>query len=117
MNAAGPFAEELYVRTGLRRARRVPLSRDMALVIRRPLVRTHALAVQTGHRDPDALLSRGDRHLFIVPWREVTLIGVHSAVLSGDPYTLAVTEAKSTRSCRRSTSRSPRGGSRGTMSP
>lgn len=94
VNAAGPFAEELYVRTGLRRARRVPLSRDMALVIRRPLVRTHALAVQTGHRDPDALLSRGDRHLFIVPWREVTLIGVHSAVFSGDPSALAVTEAE-----------------------
>jgi glycerol-3-phosphate dehydrogenase len=94
VNAAGPFAEELYVGDGLRPSRRVPLSRDMALVIGRPLVRGHALAVQTGYRDPDALLSRGERHLFIVPWRGVTLAGVHSVVFSGDPSSLAVTEAE-----------------------
>lgn len=94
VNAAGPFAEALYVSDGLRRERRVPLSRDMALVIRRPLVRGQAVAVQTGYRDPDAFLSRGPRHLFIVPWRGVTLAGVNSAVFQGDPFALATTEAE-----------------------
>jgi glycerol-3-phosphate dehydrogenase len=94
VNAAGPFAEELYVRAGLRSARELPLSRDMALVLRRPLVRGQAVAVQTGYQDPDALLSRGPRHLFIVPWRDVTLAGVNSAVYPGDPYTLATGEAE-----------------------
>ncbi len=94
VNAAGPFAEELYVRDGLRAARRVPLSRDMALVIRRPLVGEEAVAVQTGYRDPDALLSRGFRHLFVVPWRGVTLAGVNSIVFPGDPFTLTTTQAE-----------------------
>jgi glycerol-3-phosphate dehydrogenase len=90
VNAAGPFAEQLYSETGLRRAGRVPLSRDLALVIRRPLVRDRALAVQTKYRDPNAVLSRGSRHLFVVPWREVTLIGVNSVIYRGDPNTLTV---------------------------
>jgi glycerol-3-phosphate dehydrogenase len=94
VNAAGPFAEELYVRDGLRAARQVPLSRDMALVIRRPLVGEQAVAVQTGYRDPDALLSRGSRHLFVVPWRGVTLAGVSSIVYPGDPFTLTTTESE-----------------------
>jgi len=94
VNAAGPFAEELYVRDGLRDGRRVPLSRDMAVVIRRPLVGEQAVAVQTGYRDPDAVLSRGFRHLFVVPWRGVTLAGVHSIVFPGDPFALTTTEVE-----------------------
>jgi glycerol-3-phosphate dehydrogenase len=94
VNAAGPFAEQLYVRSGLRSAGRIPLSRDMALVIRRRLVHERALAVQTKYRDPDAYLSRGPRHLFVVPWRGVTLIGVNSVVYRGDPDCLTVAEAE-----------------------
>ncbi len=91
VNATGPYAEQLYVRCGLRAVRRVPFSRDLALVVRRRPTR-HALALQTRYRDPDAVLSRGPRHLFLVPWRDVTLIGVHSAVFPGDPACLAVTD-------------------------
>jgi glycerol-3-phosphate dehydrogenase len=92
VNAAGPFAEQLYGDTGLRRNGRVPLSRDLALVIRRPLVRERALAIQTRYWDPNAVLSRGPRHLFVVPWREVTLIGVNSTIYRGDPNALTVTQ-------------------------
>jgi glycerol-3-phosphate dehydrogenase len=92
VNAAGPFAEHLYVETGLRRNGRVPLSRDLALVIRRPLLRERALAIQTRYRDPNAVLSRGPRHLFMVPWREVTLIGVNSIIHRGDPNALTITQ-------------------------
>ena len=94
VNAAGPFAEQIYVRDGIRPSRHVPLSRDMALVIGRPLIRGQALAIQTGYRDPDAFLSRGARHLFIMPWRDVTLIGVNSIVYPGDPYSLTSTRAE-----------------------
>jgi glycerol-3-phosphate dehydrogenase len=90
VNAAGPFAEQLYAETGVRRKGRVLLSRDMALVIRRPLVRERALAIQTRYKDPSAVLSRGSRHLFVVPWRDVTLIGVNSVVYRGDPNALTV---------------------------
>lgn len=93
-NAAGPFAEHLYAKTGLRDSGRVPLSRDLALVIRRPLLQERALALQTKYRDPNAVLSRGTRHLFMVPWREVTLIGVNSVIYRGDPDSLTVTQAE-----------------------
>lgn len=92
INAAGPFAEQLHVQAGLHNGSRLPLSRDMALVIRRPLVHDRALAVQTKYRDPSAVLSRGRRHLFLVPWREATLIGVNSIIYEGDPNSLAVTQ-------------------------
>jgi glycerol-3-phosphate dehydrogenase len=92
VNAAGPFAERLHVQAGLGRSGQIPLSRDLAVVIRRPLVRKRALAIQTKYRDPNAVLSRGHRHLFLVPWREVTLIGVNSVVYHGDPIGLTVTQ-------------------------
>ncbi|HEY8105088.1 MAG TPA: glycerol-3-phosphate dehydrogenase/oxidase [Gemmatimonadales bacterium] len=94
VNAAGPFAEQLYLNQGLRPKRTIPLSRDMAVVIRRPLVTGRALAAQTRYKDPDAVLSRGNRHVFLVPWRGRTLIGVNSRVWPGDPYALEVTEAE-----------------------
>ena len=94
VNASGPFAEQLYLNQGLRRERTIPLSRDMAVVIRRPLVTGRALAAQTKYKDPDAVLSRGNRHVFLVPWRDRTLIGVNSRVWPGDPYSLEVTQAE-----------------------
>ena len=94
VNASGPFAEQIYVRQGLRPERRIPLSRDMAVVIGKPLVTGRALAAQTKYRDPDAVLSRGNRHVFLVPWRNRTLIGVNSRVWPGDPYALEVSEAE-----------------------
>jgi glycerol-3-phosphate dehydrogenase len=92
LNAAGPFAGQLGARSGARAASGIPLSRDMAVVIRRRLVHERALAVQTKYQDPDAYLSRGRRHLFVVPWRDVTLVGVNSIVYRGDPNCLTVTE-------------------------
>ncbi len=95
INAAGPYAEALLARTGIRpRAGAVPFSRDMALVIRRPLVTERALALQTRYHDPSAVLSRGRRHLFLVPWLGRTLIGVNSAIWRDDPYALRVTDAE-----------------------
>jgi glycerol-3-phosphate dehydrogenase len=91
INAAGPFAERLCLRSGIQPHPRIPLSRDLALVLARRPGREEALAVQTIYRDPDALLSRGARHVFLVPWRDVTLVGVHSVIYRGDPDCLKVT--------------------------
>jgi glycerol-3-phosphate dehydrogenase len=91
INAAGPFAEQLDMRSGIQPHPRIPLSRDLALVLARRPGREEALALQTTYRDPDALLSRGARHLFLVPWRDVTLAGVHSVIYRGDPDCLSVT--------------------------
>jgi glycerol-3-phosphate dehydrogenase len=90
VNAAGPYAEQLLVRAGVMRERKTPLSRDMALVLRRNRLGERGLAVQTKYRDPDAVFARGNRHLFLLPWRGHTLAGVSSRVWQGDPYELRV---------------------------
>lgn len=94
VNAAGPYAEALLVRSGVRKARSVPFSRDMALVLKRRLVDGRALALQTRYRDPSAVLTRGPRHLFLVPWRGRTLVGVNSLIWRDEPDRLRVTEAE-----------------------
>lgn len=94
VNATGPYADAFLGRTGVRPRRTTPLSRDMALVIRRRLVTGRALALQTRYRDPDAVLSRGSRHIFLIPWRGCTLIGVNSVVWREDPNLLRVSEAE-----------------------
>jgi glycerol-3-phosphate dehydrogenase len=40
------------------------------------------------------MLSRGGRHLFLVPWRGVTLVGVWHKVYLGDPDRYEITEAE-----------------------
>ena len=94
VNAAGPYAEALLVRSGVRAARSVPFSRDMALVLNRQLVNGRALALQTRYRDPSAVLTRGARHLFLVPWRGKTLVGVNSLIWRDEPDSLRVTQAE-----------------------
>jgi glycerol-3-phosphate dehydrogenase len=92
LNAAGPWAERLLWRH-MKMQLHPPLSysRDACFVIARPLIQPYALAVQGRTRDPDAVISRGRRHLFIVPWREHTLIGVWHAVYAGAPGEFTVT--------------------------
>jgi glycerol-3-phosphate dehydrogenase len=94
VNAAGPYAEALLMRSGVRAARSVPFSRDMALVLKRQFVNGRALALQTRYRDPSAVLTRGPRHLFLVPWRGRTLVGVNSMIWRDEPDSLRVTEAE-----------------------
>ncbi len=94
INAAGPYAEALLVRSGVRAGRSVPFSRDMALVLKRQFVNGRALALQTKYRDPSAVLTRGPRHLFLVPWRGRTLVGVNSLIWRDEPDGLRVTEAE-----------------------
>jgi glycerol-3-phosphate dehydrogenase len=95
VNATGPFAPSLARQLGENVRLNVPLSRDMAFVVRRVLDPEMTIAVQTRYRDPDAVLSRGNRHLFMAPWRgQYTLIGVNSRVYTDNAYELRVTEAE-----------------------
>jgi len=67
----------------------------MAIVVRRQLDSKIALMVQTKYADPDAVLSRGNRHIILAPWRgKYTLIGVNSRVYTDNAYDLVVTEAE-----------------------
>jgi glycerol-3-phosphate dehydrogenase len=92
INAAGPFAGPLLRHSGLAPDRPVHFSRDMALVLRRPTVTSHGIALQTRYRDPDALLTRGNRHVFLLPWRGRILAGVNSIIWREEPDALRVTD-------------------------
>lgn len=92
LNAAGPWAENLLQQgavTGIER--HLTFSRDVALVVNRRLAGNSGVAIQGGTKDPDAIVSRGNRHLFMVPWRDYTLIGVWHVVHQGDPDAITVT--------------------------
>jgi glycerol-3-phosphate dehydrogenase len=78
LNATGPWAEELIEHNGLPRSRDAPpaYSRDSCFVIKRRFESEFALAIPGVDSDADALFSRSARHLFVVPWRNYTLVGV-----------------------------------------
>lgn len=93
VNAAGPWAEDLLGQEGgLPRQRRCTFSRDAFFIVPRKLIGDRALAVSAKTKDPDAILSREARHLFLVPWQDYTIIGVWHVVHNGTPDDFTVTE-------------------------
>jgi glycerol-3-phosphate dehydrogenase len=96
LNAAGPYAEGLLAGAlGQGLAPPTPFSRDAFFIVGRTLVDSvHALTVPSLTSDPDAVFSRGARHLFLVPWRGVTLVGVWHKVYRGHPDQYEITEAE-----------------------
>jgi len=93
LNAAGPWAEHLLEsQPDLRLQPQGTYSRDACFVVARRLTGDYALAIQGRTSDPDAILSRKRRHLFIVPWRDYTLIGVWHIVHQGLPGEFTLTE-------------------------
>jgi glycerol-3-phosphate dehydrogenase len=77
LNAAGPWAD--FVNRDEARFgtfKRAPFSRDAYFIVDRAPTSAFALAVEGLSRDKDAKLSRTNRHLFAVPWRNKTLFGV-----------------------------------------
>jgi glycerol-3-phosphate dehydrogenase len=93
VNATGPFSSQLLQKlipsyNGFK----LPLSRDMAFVLKKQFDSKFAVALQTLHSDPDSHLSRGNRHIFLVPWHNLTLVGVSSKFYETSPYELQVSE-------------------------
>ena len=73
----GPWAD--YLQNDPQRFgawRRLPFSRDAYFIVDRAPTSEYGVAVQGLSRDKDAVLGRATRHLFAVPWRDKTLIGV-----------------------------------------
>lgn len=91
LNAAGPWADYLE-REGKRFGtwQRPPFSRDAYFIVDRPPTSEYGVAVQGLSRDKDAVLGRATRHLFAVPWRDKTLIGVWHRLFPDIPDTAHV---------------------------
>jgi glycerol-3-phosphate dehydrogenase len=92
INAAGPWAEGL-LNGASPTASRMPgtYSRDACFVVSRQPKADAALALQGATRDADAVLARGGRHLFLVPWRGRTLVGVWHSIVRRDPDNVGMT--------------------------
>lgn len=86
INAAGPHAQYLLDALPNRTTHSFGgLSRGLNLVVRRPLVRDHALAVSSRRRS-DSLVPRADGRLFFIqPWQGLSLIGTSHLVHEGSP--------------------------------
>lgn len=86
LNATGPWTDSLLgsdedtsdVLPGI-------YSRDACFVVKRQFDHDTSLALMGQTRDPDAFLSRPARHVFIVPWREYSLIGTWHKVVEPRP--------------------------------
>ena len=86
LNAAGPGAEYLLERNPrFGQWRRGAFSRDACFIVRRKPRSKFALAIQGRTRDRDSLVGREARHMFVVPWRDFTLIGVWHKLFPDHP--------------------------------
>jgi glycerol-3-phosphate dehydrogenase len=67
-------------------------SRDLAFVIKRPLVQSYGFACPLKTKDADAVFNRGGRHLFVAPWRGKTLVGVWHGTFYKSPDEVSTSE-------------------------
>jgi len=92
LNSAGPWAHHLLKQSlDLRLNPQPTFSRDLAFVVNRRALNRYAIAFPTKTQDTDSIFDRGGRHLFAVPWRDKTLIGVWHRLFSGLPEEIRIT--------------------------
>jgi len=90
--AAGAWSERLLgANTGIEIAEPSTFSRDLCLVVDRP-AEEMGIAVLGGTSDPDAVFSRSRRHLFVVPWRGRSIVGVWHLPYDRSPDDIVVGE-------------------------
>jgi glycerol-3-phosphate dehydrogenase len=95
LNAAGPWADYLLEdKTHFGAHQRGHFSRDACFLVDRKPQSRYALAIPGSSRDSDAVVSRAARHLFSVPWRDCTLIGVWHRLFAERPDTARVEETE-----------------------
>ncbi len=93
LNAAGPWSDWLLEQALPEiKVEKNIFSRDACFLIKRRFKSPCAVAVQGRTKDPDALIGRPARHLFLVPWRDYTLVGVWHVVWKQHPEQVIVKE-------------------------
>ena len=94
LNAAGPWTDQFYSNQPELGSDGPPgiYSRDACFVVPRKFKHDRSLAVMGQTFDPDALMSRPSRHIFVVPWRDYSLIGVWHKVVEPNPDEIGICE-------------------------
>jgi glycerol-3-phosphate dehydrogenase len=95
INNGGPWVDRVLnlVNGGYPKRKFLP-SKTMNLVIKRQLIPQYAVGVSSKFefKDKDALISKGARALFIVPWRNHSLVGTTHFPFTGDADHFTITE-------------------------
>jgi len=92
LNATGPWSDNILssdrdtsdVLPGI-------YSRDACFVVKRQFDHDLSVALMAQTKDPDALFSRPARHVFVVPWRQYSLIGTWHKVVEPAPDDIGIT--------------------------
>ena len=95
LNAAGPWVNQIISSLNLNgHWKPVGFSTALNLVIDKPLGKDMAFGFYSKNefKDSDALISKGSRLLFAVPWRGMTLIGTDHQPFEKDPDEYRITE-------------------------
>jgi len=95
LTCAGPWINDLFARLGERRPSEQPFSTALNLVVKRRLSEAYAFGVNSKRefKDKDALIKKGSRLLFVVPWRDYTMIGTDHRPWQGTAGEYRVSEA------------------------
>jgi len=95
LNTAGPWAHRLLAeKLHVNLAPTPTFSRDLAFVIKRRFKSPYGLALLSASKDADSVLDRGGRHLFLIPWRQYTLVGVWHKIFTNRPEAVKVSRAE-----------------------
>lgn len=94
LNCAGPWINNLFDKLDSGRIPLQPYSTALNLVVKRSLGKEYAFGVNSKKtfKDEDVWISKGSRLLFVVPWRDYTLIGTDHKPFKGDAERYRVSE-------------------------
>lgn len=93
VNAAGPWIPSTLERLGERIHRRLVTAFGRgAHIVTKPLTDGYAIALPIPEQN-EALVNRGGRHVFVIPWRGHSLIGTTYGPYHGDPDDVAADES------------------------
>jgi glycerol-3-phosphate dehydrogenase len=97
VNASGPWINQVLAPlNGARLKSRSPFSKAFNLLINRQLIPDQGVGVysQSTYKDRDAILHKGSRLFFIMPWQGRSLIGTAHLPYHGGPENSRVTETE-----------------------
>jgi glycerol-3-phosphate dehydrogenase len=96
VNTCGPWVDLLLKRVEGRKpdTRQFLPSKTMNLVVKRQLIPEYAVGVSSKFefKDKDAIIGKGSRALFIVPWRDYSLVGTTHVPFAGEASDFKITE-------------------------
>jgi len=96
INTCGPWVDLLLNKLDGRKWNKQKFlpSKTMNLVIKRQLIPDYAVGVSSKFefKDKDVIISKGSRALFIVPWRNYSMVGTTHLPFNGDASNFRITE-------------------------